>query len=114
MSKLHLHQMQNTLCLRWKNEDTRLLPITAGGNECVVMITDKIAMSTYQLKSPVDLITGTRLTYTLLDDGLHPSEILMHRIDIVSTSNVRYAFLSCDHRALFVLSSTFPRGFLDT
>lgn len=83
------------------------MPITAEGNEFVVMITEKIAMSTYQL------ITGAHLLYTLLDDSPFPSQILMHRIDIASTSNVRYAFLFLylrDHRSLFMLFSTIPKG----
>jgi hypothetical protein len=68
-------------------ETTRVLPITVEGNECVVLISYKIAMSTYQVNTPVDLITGSRFTFTLLDDSPFPSEILMRRIDIVSTSN---------------------------
>jgi len=67
-------------------ESNRILPITADGNECVVMITAEIAISTYQLSSPVDLIQGNRLTYTLLDDAPFPSDILMHRIDVYTPS----------------------------
>ena len=62
-------------------ETTTMLPITAEGNECIFLISQKVTFATYQLSSLVDALIGNRLTFTILDDG---QTLLMNRVDNVS------------------------------
>ena len=59
-----------------------MLPITAEGNECIFLISQKVTFATYQSSSLVDALIGNRLTFTILDDA--GSKLLMNRVDIVS------------------------------
>lgn len=67
-------------------ETAQVLPIKAEGDDCIILQSSKATFTTYNSTSPVDLLLGYRITYTILEAGPTPSKILVNRVDIVSTS----------------------------
>ena len=65
-------------------EMQQLIPIMAEGNECTMTLYTKTSSFIAPLNDTITFVGGTKLHYTIVDDGPFPSQILVRQLDAVS------------------------------
>jgi len=70
------------------SENQQFLPIVAQGNKCTITLYTKTSSYIAPLNDTIDFVGGTKLHYTILDDGPNPSKILVGQFDAYVPKNM--------------------------